>query len=33
MTDGNKINAEISLGYSMNGYGVGNLVKARRASN
>jgi L-arabinose isomerase len=27
VTDGNKVNAEISLGYSVNGYGVGDLVK------
>jgi L-arabinose isomerase len=27
VTDGNKVNAEIKLGYSVNGYGVGDLVK------
>jgi L-arabinose isomerase len=27
VTDGNKVNAEIQLGYSVNGYGVGDLAK------
>jgi L-arabinose isomerase len=27
VTEGNKLNAEITLGYSVNGYGVGDLVK------
>jgi L-arabinose isomerase len=27
VTEGNKVNAEIKLGYSVNGYGVGELVK------
>lgn len=27
VTEGNKVNAEIKLGYSVNGYGVGDLVK------
>jgi len=27
VTDGNKVNAEMKLGYSVNGYGVGDLVK------
>src|SRR5450631_2176694 len=27
VTEGNKVNAEIQLGYSVNGYGVGDLVK------
>jgi L-arabinose isomerase len=27
VTEGNKVNAEIRLGYSVNGYGVGDLVK------
>jgi len=27
VTDGNKVNAETKLGYSVNGYGVGDLVK------
>lgn len=27
VTDGNKVNAEIKLGYSVNGYGVGDLVR------
>jgi L-arabinose isomerase len=27
VTEGNKVNAEINLGYSVNGYGVGDLVK------
>jgi L-arabinose isomerase len=27
VTDGNKVSAEITLGYSVNGYGVGDLVK------
>ena len=27
VTEGNKVNAEIKLGYSVNGYGIGDLVK------
>jgi L-arabinose isomerase len=27
VTDGNKVSAEITLGYSVNGYGIGDLVK------
>jgi L-arabinose isomerase len=32
VTDGNKVNAEIKLGYSVNGYGVGDLVKHVQAA-
>lgn len=32
VTDGNKVSAQIKFGYSVNGYGVGNLVKSVNAA-